>query len=73
MEAVISKESSYKCDNVQYRPEETPLKVAKVNRIEVPSGKMPEVKTQKQTEIRTSKGMCDLDAFQFRFLDKILE
>lgn len=52
MEAAISKESSYKCNNIQYRPEDTPLKVAKANFVEVPSEKKPEVKTQKLPKVR---------------------
>lgn len=64
VEAVISKESSYKSDNIQYCPEETCLEVAKVNLTEVPYEKKPVAKTQKQTA--PTKGMCDLDGFLFR-------
>lgn len=69
VEAVISKESSYKSDN---RPEET-LKVAKFNLAEVPSEKKPMAKTQKQTEIGPTRGMCDLDGFLFRILFRIFQ
>lgn len=66
VEAVISKESSYKTDNIQYHPEEACLKVAKVNVAEVPSEKKPVVKTQKQKETGLSRGMCDLESCLFR-------
>lgn len=65
VEAVISKDSSYKSDNIQYQPEETSLKVAKVNLAEVPSEKKPGAKSQKQTEIGPTQGMCDLDSLLF--------
>lgn len=57
VEAVISKESSYESVNIQYCPEETSLKVAKVNLAEVPSEKKPMAKTQKHTEIGPARGM----------------
>lgn len=69
-EAVISKESSYKSDSIHYRPEETSLKVAKVNLVEVPSEKKPVAKTQKQTEIGSSTGMCYLKGFLLRILSQ---
>lgn len=72
VQAVISKDPSHKSDNIQYCSQETSLKVAKVNLAEVPSEKKPVATTQKQTEIGSTRGMCDLDCFLFRILVKML-
>lgn len=61
VEEMISKESSYKSDSIQYRPEEASLKVAQAHLAEVPSKKTATTKTQKHTEISPTRGTCDLD------------